>query len=96
MRETFGQQLLRVLPGVRMWHLLPLLFFAQVIDDVVPSVRLLYYRSTHGIPPRVWWWPTCLYTLVIDYRDEWGERLPSREREAIYETILNQALKIED
>ncbi len=32
------------------------------------------------------------YSHVIDYRDERGERIPTRERDQLYEAVLNQAL----
>ena len=33
-----------------------------------------------------------VYSHVIDYRDEKGERIPNSERDQLYEAVLNQAL----
>ena len=44
-----------------------------------------FYRS-RGLPMPPF------YSHVIDFRDERGERIPNRERDRLYEAVLNQAL----
>ncbi len=56
---------------------------AEAMDDF--RGLCAFYRS-RGIPmPPV-------YSHVIDYRDEKGERIPNSERDQLYEAVVNQAL----
>ena len=61
--------------------------FGHVQAEAMEDFRGMcaFYASQEAPMPPV-------YSHVIDYRDERGERIPSGEREALYETILKQAL----
>ncbi len=61
--------------------------FGHVQAEAMEDFRGLcaFYTSQEAPMPPV-------YSHVIDYRDDQGERMPSSEREALYETVLKQAL----